>query len=231
MSERRHFISGLAGVLIGAVLVAGAPAMATVGLAVIYGVTNTGDALTTLQGSANGPLVKIQNTGVTSDNALSLVSDGPNLVMSNGKKIVMLNADRVDSLSANQLVRAGHAESLNVVDGTGTKLTVNLTAPLDGILIAGGTIGAQYGTTADTYTCSIVVDALPIDGSIMNSRVDPTENTEEDCSTTGAINVNEGAHTITLDVGGADANTSLYGATLWVLFVPFDGSGAKLVVP
>jgi hypothetical protein len=230
MSSRKHFISGMAGVLVGALLVAATPAIATVGQAIVYGVLNTGDALTTIQGSVNGELVKIRNTGA-GDNALELVADGPNLVISNGKKIRMLNADRVDSLSANQLIRSEHTATLNAAEGNGVKLTLTIDAPFNGDLILGGNLSASAGDTTDTYVCSIEVDLAPVDGTLVSAETASAgTNLEEDCSTTAGVRVAAGSHTVTLNAANVDSATSVlfYAASLWAIYVPFDGDGTKI---
>ncbi len=232
-SNRKHFVSGLAGVLVGAMLVGGPSAVAAIGDAIKIGTTNSGNARTTVQGSQDKALVKIVNTGTTNDNALQLQSDGPNLRVSNGKKIKKLNADRVDGYSANQLIRAAHAETLNAADANGATVSLSIDAPVNGTLVIGGTVNGEWTSALDVYTCEIQVDLIPIDGSIMSSEVDyagatHTENKQSDCSTTGAMGVLAGPHDVTFYVGGV-STVALYGSTLWAIFVPFDGTGAPVV--
>jgi len=230
---RRQFIVSMVAGMLGALLVSAGPAaIAAIGDTIKIGQVNTGDARTEIEGSKDNALVKIENSGATNDNALALVSDGPNLRISNGKKVKKLNADRVDGFSANQLIRAAHAESNNIDDVNGVALTVTIDAPTGGIIITGANVGAAFVSTADTYTCQVDVDLLPIDGSIMASEVDwagsgHTLNTDENCSTGGGIEVAAGSYTIDLTIGGL-SDATLFSANLWAIFVPFDGDGGMV---
>ena len=55
---------------------------------------------------------------------------------------------------------------------------------------------------------------------------DITTNEEEDCTTTGAAAVAAGTHLIDFEVVGVGPSTFLSEASVWVLWVPLDGSGA-----
>jgi hypothetical protein len=138
-----------------------------------------------------------------------------------------LSADAVDGYDANQLIRAAHAELeglAEVPDGDGEKLSVTITAPVGGMLIATGNLDATYNGSEDRYNCSLTLDGIVVDGTAMTSSISGTENSEEDCTTTGAIDVAAG----TYDVGlvASSVLASFGTAALWVIFVPFDGSGA-----
>ena len=48
----------------------------------------------------------------------------------------------------------------------------------------------------------------------------------ENCSTTGVHQVTAGTHTFALTIGSRNTVT-FFGASLWALFVPFDGNGNR----
>lgn len=62
----------------------------------------------------------------------------------------------------------------------------------------------------------------------MTSRLDGDDNVnqDEDCSTTGVIAVDAGTHTISFEVAAVEATTDLFHASVWVMWVPFDGTGS-----
>ena len=53
---------------------------------------------------------------------------------------------------------------------------------------------------------------------------DHTSNSEENCSTTGVQQVTAGSHTVTLTIINR-ATAGFSRATVWALYVPFDGQG------
>jgi hypothetical protein len=228
---RRQFVVSMVAGMLGAMLVVSGPAaVAAIGDAIRIGQVNAGNARTTVRGDTDGALVKMVNTG-GGDTALQLVSEGPNLNVSNKKRIKRLNADRVDGFHANQLIRAAHAQSADLADADGAALTVEIVAPANGILIMGAAVDAQGDF--DAYNCFLAVDGNPIVGSVMHSTLHfagtvHTVNSDENCSTTGGAVVDKGTHEVALMIGDLDLGALLNGS-LWAMFVPFDGTGAKLV--
>lgn len=233
---RRQFVVSMVAGMLGAMLVASGPAaIAAIGDAVRIGQTNSGDARTIVRGGTSGALVKVENTSA-GETALQLVSKGPNLKLSNKKRIPKLNADRVDGFHANQLIRAAHAASTDLAEANGAVLSVEIDAPANGILIMGATVDAQGDF--DAYECSLALGqsgvfsgSLP--GTVMKSTLhyaggEHTVNSDENCSTTGATMVDAGLHDVGLIIGNLDLGT-LHHGSLWVLFVPFDGLGQKII--
>ena len=139
-------------------------------------------------------------------------------------------------LSAHQLVRVAHAETNNVDEAifgggfTADALTVTVNAPQDGFLIMGAAIDG-FGSAFDAYGCALDVDDTFVAGTLMGSEVhqaggDHTINGEENCSTTGVQPVAAGSHTVDFRINGRNS-VSLSRATLWAMFVPFDGQGLR----
>jgi hypothetical protein len=222
MMDRTHVVSGLVGGLLVAVILAGPSAIAAVGDALRIGALNTGNARTTVQGDTNHALVKIVNTQGSNDNALSLVSSGPNLQISNTRKINRLNADQVDDLSAREIVRAEHAYTEDGPDDEGEALGLTITAPVDGILLIGGEVNVGAN---DGYQCQLAVDG--------HYALDPGIRFDWDakkCTTTAAFDVEAGTHDVGVFITAED-NVDVYETSLWAIFVPFDGTGARVVMP
>jgi len=222
MMDRTHVVSGLLGGLLVAVIIGGPTALAAIGDAVEIGMLNTGNGRTTIQGTQHRALVKIKNTGMSNDIALELVSNGPNLRVSNTRKINKLNADQVDDLSAREIVRAEHAYTVNGPDDEGTPVGLTITAPVDGTLIVGGEVNVGSN---DGYECSLAVDYdFNVEPGL---RFEPITNK---CTTTGAFDVDAGTHDVELWITAEDP-VAVYEASIWAIFVPFNGTGARVVVP
>jgi len=138
------------------------------------------------------------------------------------------NAGKVDGLSANQLLRVAFDSTDNASEFNGDVLSATITAPQAGWLILSGSINA-VGTTNDLYNCLLTVDNWLVDGTLRASLVNTeggthTNNSQENCSTTGVHQVTAGTHTFALTISQWD--TAFFGgASVWALFVPFDGNG------
>ena len=113
-------------------------------------------------------------------------------------------------------------------DTNGDAVSATITAPTQGWLLMTGSLDA-LGTTTDYFSCELQVDSNPVTGSTMSILVEDqagthTGNSEEDCSTTGAMEVGAGAHTIALVISGRET-AQFFAGSVWALFVPFDGTG------
>ena len=60
--------------------------------------------------------------------------------------------------------------------------------------------------------------------SLIDFTTGGTNNSQENCSTTGVHQVTAGTHVFALAIRGRDA-VSFSSASVWALFVPFDGNG------
>ena len=143
------------------------------------------------------------------------------------------DSDTVDGLHANQLVRVGYGRTNNAVQADGAAVTATITAPVPGLLVMSGAIDADGGRR-DRYICRLKVDGSVVTGTKMESLVDGGEgsaeppiaiNDSENCATTGVQAVAAGAHTVTLDILNHNS-LDFRGASVWALYVPFDGTGA-----
>jgi hypothetical protein len=234
--KRVHIRSAFIGGLVAALTVMALPAVAAeVAAALQLGQSNTAHARTTLTGSVRSANLLIVNTH-PGGSPLSLVSrpGEPPLKVNRVAKVRNLNADRVDGLSAHQLVRVAHAATNNVdeaIFGGGSDadvLTVTVKAPRTGFLVIGAAIDA-FGNAFDDFGCRLAVDDTFVAGTLMGTRVhsaggDHTINSEENCSPTGVQPVTAGTHTVDLQILGRD--TVLFSrASLWAMYVPFDGEG------
>jgi hypothetical protein len=143
------------------------------------------------------------------------------------------NAGKVDGFSANQLLRVAFGSTENAPDSDGNVVPGTITAPKAGWLILSASIEAlAFGTSGDFYTCQLTVDGGTVAGSSRASTVHfagsgHTQNNNENCSTTGVHQVTAGTHTFALTIVGRDGFALFGDATVWALFVPFDGNGNR----
>ncbi len=236
--KRIHMRSAFIGGLVAALTMMALPAVASeVAAALQLGQSNTASTKTTLRGAVGSSNLRIVNTD-PDGSPLSLVAEpgNPPLKVNTSKKVANLNADRVDGLSAHQLIRVAHTATDNVDDGifsagAANVLTVTVHAPRSGFLVIGSAIDGFGPTDApDSYICRILVDGSGVTGTSMVSLVDweagASGNASENCSTTGAQAVAAGTHTVDLRV--TNQTTVIFGAaTLWAMYVPFDGDGNR----
>ena len=138
-----------------------------------------------------------------------------------------VNADKVDGYNLAQFApRAAFNNTTDAPDGADYTLSTTVTAPARGILIISGGVNA-FNVGFKTYGCSIQVDDVTVTGSHMTSQLNGngTVNEQEDCTTSGAKTVGPGTHTVDLEVSSVDTGTDLFGSSVWVLWIPFDGNG------
>jgi len=103
-SNRGHFLSGLAGVMVGIVVMAAIPAVATNGDYMIVGEKNNAQRATKL--ISKGGLVL--NVGKAGNPALTInvVGDTPPLQVNSSSLVANLNADLLDGMEAGAFARA-----------------------------------------------------------------------------------------------------------------------------
>jgi hypothetical protein len=141
------------------------------------------------------------------------------------------DAATLDGRAADDLIRVAFDGTSDAPDADGTVLTVTITAPTAGYVVANAGINSQIPSTdGDFYSCWIELDDVSMEGSERDVQLDyvdatHTSNSQENCATTAGAVVAPGSHTIDLAVGGVDY-ALLNAATLWAMFVPFDGTGA-----
>lgn len=114
----------------------------------------------------------------------------------------------------------------NAPDGTDLTLSAQITAPEPGILVMTGGIEVENTTTSDSYSCRLRIDSGTVEGSTRVAQHNGSgTNEEEDCQTSGAEVVAAGTYTVEFFVGSVDPSTVLGDASMWAMWVPFDGSG------
>jgi hypothetical protein len=217
-------------VLVGALLVAAIPAMGAVGDPVILGKANTANAKTTVMGTTDGGVVfQVRNKG--KGPAARFVTDAgqPPFRVTSPEKVPHLTADRVDDRHAAEIIRMTDNTTANAPDKNGNIISATIQVPKPGYLLTYGSVEA-FGNAWDYYWCRIKVGANVVthsrrDSTVHYEGVGHTDNREEDCAATGAIQVGTGPHTVHLNVG--DVQTVVFGrASVWALYIPFDYSGA-----
>jgi hypothetical protein len=240
--NRGSFFSGLAGVLVGVVVMAALPALAGDGDYMVLGVKNNARRATKLIGKSGMEIRSSKNIPLR----LYSPEGVPPLMVTDDALVADLNADLVDGSHAGDLVRVAHAETNDVDEATvfggnhyGYLLTTDIVAPSAGLLYVVGSAESflsGVGPAGDTYTCDIRVNTNTVLGTARDVRVDfvDTSSTyadEGNCSTNGVKEVTT-AGTYTVDLVVFSRNLSvpqaLFGAaSLQVLFVPFGADGTQ----
>jgi len=141
----------------------------------------------------------------------------------------VVDAGELQGFTAAQLTpRAAFNSTGDAPNGADFTLSTTITAPAPGILLLSATIDAQNLTDFDLAGCLLEINDGFVSGTFMVSQLDgdTLTNTQEDCTTTGAAAVAAGTHTIDFEVSVGEPSTELFDASVWVLWVPLDGSGA-----
>jgi len=195
------FVYGLAGVLVGALLVTALPALGATGDNLVVGVSNRsgrstwlasrGPSVLKLNNTAGNPALDLRNGGASApmlvDSGVVVAGfnadelDGQDSTAFLGAAAKATDADLVDGLHANQLVRVAHTETINVdetaVFGSnnfGDILTTQITAPTAGLLfMVAGTESYLVGSGAigDLFRCQLHVNDSEVTGSRRAVRV------------------------------------------------------------
>jgi len=142
----------------------------------------------------------------------------------------VVDAGELQGFTAAQLTpRAAFNNTNDAPDQAAFTLPTTITAPAPGILLMSGGVDAfGFGATSDSqYFCEFEVDGVPVTGSRRTSNIDndSTDNHSEDCTTSGALTVTAGTHTIEFHVDGQIANIGLNNASVSAVWIPFDGNG------
>lgn len=146
-----------------------------------------------------------------------------------------VNADKVDDLHANELIRvAFDSETDDALTGVtlGDALTVEIVAPTAGFLVVTASADV-YGTADDFLTCSIWVDGDQLAESNRALELDPPDAGEQNCATNAVYTtVFGGDHVVDFYFAGLEsATTTVDEASMHVLFIPFNGTGAQPTLP
>jgi len=230
-ADNRHTLAvGLIGGILGALLVASMPAVtAAIGDAVTIGESNRGNATTILRSAAD-PTLRLVNTSGGTALDLRVGQGNRPLTVDSNKRVPKLNADRVDGRNANQLLRVARGVDGNPPDQDGAAATATITAPTDGYLVMSGSIEVS-GNSRDAVLCSLAVQrgtGTSWQGHheviVHNPGDGHTSNARNVCSTDAVRQVPRGTYDVSIWIDFR-VTASLKGATVWVMFVPFDGEG------
>ena len=237
-TRRGYFLCGLGGavlgaLLVGVLLVSMLPVEAATGDPVILGQPNTsGTGITTVRNQALRTLRVVNDA----NGGIPLVLIGqpkqPPMKVTGAGMVAKLNSDRVDNRHANELIRVAYGSTDNADDSNGTAVSATITAPWPGFLVMAGTIDTRLDPYAghENFRCLLQVDNSWVVGSMMSSTLDDgggnhTDNGSDSCTTMGVMPVDAGEHTIEFTIQSSDWTVFL-DATVWALYVPFDGTGA-----
>jgi len=226
--DRFSFRSALAGGLIAALVMVTLPVLGSVGDAIRAGLTTKAGEQTVLKGNVDSQNLKLVNTG--NGQAASFVTESGRapFKVNRAKKVKKLNADKVDGYSATQLApRAAFIANDDIPDGADYALGTLIEAPAPGILLMSAGVDA-YNEDSDIFLrCLLRVDTEYVVGSEMIADIGGSTGTnlEEDCTTSGAVVVGAGDHSVDFEIEDADSNTVFVDASVWVIWVPFNGIG------
>jgi hypothetical protein len=230
-----------------------------IGATLNLGKTNTVNAVSKLVGSVAGPSLQVDNNstgaGATALDLQVEAGKAP-MTVNSAAKVASLNADRldgkdsgefatgsngvatdadkVDGLDANGLSRAAFSQSAGtVVNGQdGTMRSVDIIAPTEGFLVISASASGQNTSASDIASCGIQVDDSPISGSTKFIQLNGAQNVNEieACATDAVRPVLAGSHRVEFEAADIDSSgTTFFNPSLWVIFVPFDGSGEQPV--
>lgn len=225
----RAFLAGLAGGILGALLLATVPMVsAAVGEAVNLGEVNKANAITSIRGTSDVTL-RLNNQQADAP-ALDLrVTDGSApFKVNSSAKVAHLNADKLDGRSANGLVRVAHASTDEHTQEDGIVTSASINAPTRGLLV----INASAYVAADEWTavaCRLgITSGGLVDTSGWREVVLESQDNSYDrdtCITSAVVPVDSGVHSVGLEIFGL-VPAEVRAADIWALFVPFDGTGS-----
>ena len=232
-TRRGYFLAAMAGGVVAALLVSMIPAVAANGDRLVLGAANRAGRSTWLV--SRGPsTLKLNNSAGNVALDLRVQPGAAPMAVNSNRRVVGLNADRIDGYHAAELVRVGYGSTADAADTNGAAATATITAPGPGLLVMSGTIEAS-GLPSDGYFCRLKVDGTEVTGTVMASTLhsaggDHTNNADENCATTGVYPVDAGQHAVTFHI--SSQNTAFFGgASVWALYVPFDGTGNPPTIP
>ena len=136
-----------------------------------------------------------------------------------------VDAGELEGFNAGELLRVASATKTNL-SPAGDIVTTDIVAPQSGWLIISGNLLAR-DVVDRLFQCLIKVDGLSVFGSDQQERIVGANN-RTTCSTTTVKQVDAGQHTVSLTasaVFGSQDPPQFYNATVWALYVPFDGTG------
>jgi hypothetical protein len=243
-TRRAVFMSALAGVLVGALLVGTLvtilPADAATGDRMVLGRANQAGLATKMR--SKGPsTLKLINTRGPGGVALELNTPAgiPPMRVNRAAWVQNLNADLLDGRQAWDLTRAAYG----MVDGwamsppaNGHVVATTITAPNAGLLVMSGSFDTMtiHSPVYDHFDCFLKVDGAEVGGSrrTMDFQYDNTWDplhgdygtTEMNCATDGVARVNAGKHNVVLAIASNHAG-AIRDAAVWAIYVPFDASG------
>jgi len=219
-----NFISAVIGGLVVAVLMTAMPAAANNGDNLVLGEKNTARKVTKV--TTKGGFV-LRTTRAATPAATFEVVSGPPFAVDSTTMVDGLNADLLDGRHANSLSRAAWCFTDNAPDGTDYSCSLSITAPLPGVLLMSGSVDFWSSTPGgDLLSCMFKEGGGEIPGSRRDIDLQNPGNQESDCATDAALEVSAGLIEITFETSSVSVNTNLGDVGAYVLYVPFNGSGA-----
>lgn len=150
-----------------------------------------------------------------------------------------VNANQLGGFTVQQLApRAVHAATFDAQEGSPYKLATaqKLVAPMQGTIIITGSVEGYNSGAPATLSCSLSINDVVVPGTTKSTHLGgPDIVTLRDiCSTNGAKNVSAGVYNVQPEVsgpGGPGGAFVLNEASVWAVWVPFDGAGNTPFVP
>jgi len=199
--DRGHFISAMAGLIVGALLIVSLPTLATVGEPMLLGTKNTEQVVTKLNTRGGLKIVNFKS----GNPALILEVPGgtPPMSVNSTTKVKKLNADLVDGSNARELrTEWGWRSEDNIANNAEWAASRTVTVPVGGgvILMSGAVDFYNSGASADLIECFFSIDGAQIHPSRMTVTVQVQQETT--CNTHAAANLAAGTYTVRFETAG-----------------------------
>jgi hypothetical protein len=139
---------------------------------------------------------------------------------------------RADAVASSGRVGIASDTTLEPVDPASdgqpdTQLTVLVTAPAPGFIIAEGSMETFISANDDVFSCYLTLNGVKVESSLRTVRIDGDQDSEANCDTDAAVPVQAGTQTIALVTTGVVQVVQDVGEVLHALYVPYDGNGVR----
>jgi len=148
-----------------------------------------------------------------------------------------VNAIQLGGFTAQELApRAVHSATEDAPDGQPSYVlgtAVNLVAPTQGTITITGGVSGNIAGGGDNIAigCRLTINDVEVPGSQRDVFLTPLGAPSGSCSTNAAKNVPKGTYEIELVINTSPGVSSLSQASVWAVWVPFNGLGNTPFVP
>jgi len=221
---------GIAGGMIGALLVTAGPAVGSPGDPLVLSQVNQAGPMTVLK--SNGGLRILAKNPKRPPLMVYTPDSMPPLQVSSKARVANLNADLLDGLNASAFVRdshllvahAGGDQSTTVPIFLSTAVrTVSLTPPVAGTVVVSSTANVSTESAGGVVSCSIGLPGLPTSGYTQTWESPGSNGSNGQLAGTRAFSVDGGAlfeASLVCTTGGASPIATIRDSALTAIFIP-----------